>query len=147
MAPDRVIVAQDGDLVEIGEQVRIAGQVPAGMTFVDGLGIGDVGAAVLRDRRKLSADGVVVVVVGIDAHRGEVVAGPDLVNRGFVFDETSADILEAGRERVMLALKETAEDGVTDQTVLTQTIRRALGRYFYEVTQRKPVIIPVIMEV
>jgi ribonuclease J len=147
MAPERVIVAQDGDLVEIGEEVRIAGQVPAGMTFVDGLGIGDVGAAVLRDRRKLSADGVVVVVVGIDAHRGGVVAGPDLVNRGFVFDETSGDILEAGRQRVMLALKETAADGVTDQTVLTQAIRRALGRYFYEVTQRKPVIIPVIMEV
>jgi ribonuclease J len=102
---------------------------------------------VLRDRRKLSADGVVVVVVGIDAHRGGVVAGPDLVNRGFVFDETSADILEAGRQRVMLALEETAADGVTDQTVLTQAIRRVLGRYFYEVTQRKPVIIPVIMEV
>jgi ribonuclease J len=147
MAPDRVLVAQDGDVVEVGDVVRIAGRAPAGMTFVDGLGIGDVGEVVLRDRRKLAADGVVVVVVGVDAHRGDLVAGPDLVNRGFVFDETAGDILEEGRNRVMLALKETAADGVADPTVLHQTIRRTLGKYFYEVTQRKPVIVPVIMEV
>ena len=144
---ERILICEDGDLVDVGEEVRIAGRVPAGMTLVDGLGIGDVGQAVLRDRRKLSADGVVVVVVTIDAHRGEVVAGPDLVNRGFVFDETAADILAEGRNRVMLAIAEHGARGGFDRDVLAQTVRTALARYFREVTQRKPVILPVIMEV
>ncbi len=134
-------------MLEVGEKVEIVGRVPAGMTFVDGLGIGDVGEVVLRDRRKLSGDGVVVVVLAIDAHHGQFVSGPDIVNRGFVFEETSGDILEAARERVMLSLQESAEAEVTDRGVLEQNIRRVLGRYFYEATQRKPVILPVIMEV
>ncbi len=147
VAPDHVLICEDGDLVEVGEQVRIAGRIPAGMTFVDGLGIGDVGEVVLRDRRKLSADGVVVVVLTIDAHQGEIVAGPDIVNRGFVFDEAAGDILEEARNRVMLSLKESAGAKVVDRGMIEQHIRRTLGKYFYEVTQRKPVILPVIMEV
>jgi ribonuclease J len=147
VTPDHVVVAEDGDVLEVGEKVEIVDRVTAGMTFVDGLGIGDVGQAVLRDRRKLSADGVVVVVVGIDSHHGQVVAGPDLVNRGFIFDETDNDILEQGRDRVMLSLRESAAEEVVDRAVLEQNIRRTLGRYFYEVTQRKPVILPVIVEV
>jgi len=134
-------------VLEIGEKIEIVGRVPAGMTFVDGLGIGDVGEVVLRDRRKLSGEGVVVVVLAIDAHHGQVVSGPDIVNRGFVFEETSGDILEAARERVMLSLQGSAEAEVIDRGVLEQNIRRVLGRYFYEVTQRKPIILPVIMEV
>ena len=110
-------------------------------------GIGDVGEVVLRDRRKLSADGVVVVVVAVDSHHGQVLSGPDIVNRGFVFDETSGDILAAARERVMLSLQESAVAEVVDRSLLEQTIRRTLGKYFYEVTQRKPVILPVILEV
>ncbi len=147
IAPDHVLICEDGDVVEVGEEVRVVGRVPAGMTFVDGLGIGDVGEVVLRDRRKLSADGVVVVVVTIDAHHGEIVAGPDIVNRGFVFDETAGDILEEARNRVMLSLKESAAVELTDRGVIEKNIRRTLGKYFYEVTQRKPVILPVIMEV
>jgi ribonuclease J len=147
VTPEHVIVCEDGDVLEVGEKVEIVDRVTAGMTFVDGLGIGDVGQAVLRDRRKLSADGVVVVVVAIDSHHGEVVAGPDLVNRGFIFDETDNDILEQGRDRVMLSLRESAAEEVVDRAVLEQNIRRTLGRYFYEVTQRKPVILPIIVEV
>ena len=144
---DHVLIAEDGDVVEVGGTVAVVEQIPAGMTLVDGLGIGDVGEVVLRDRRKLSADGVVVVVVTIDSHHGDLVAGPDLVNRGFVFDGTSGDILEEARERVMLSLKESARSEVVDRGMLEQTIRRTLGRYFYDVTQRKPVILPVIVEV
>ncbi len=142
-----VLASVNEILVEVGEKVEIVDRVPAGMTFVDGLGIGDVGEVVLRDRRKLSGDGVVVVVVAIDAHHGEIVGGPDIVNRGFVFDETAGDILEAARERVMLSLEESAAAEVVDRGVLEQNIRRTLGRYFYDVTQRKPVILPVILEV
>jgi ribonuclease J len=90
---------------------------------------------------------VVVVVVAVDGHHGQVLSGPDIVNRGFVFDETSGEILEEARERVMLSLKDSAEAEVVDRGVLEQNIRRVLGRYFYEVTQRKPVILPVIVEV
>ena len=147
IAADHVLICEDGDVVEVGEKVHVIERAPAGMTLVDGLGIGDVGEVVLRDRRKLSADGVVVVVVAVDGHHGQVLAGPDIVNRGFVFDETSGDILEEARERVMLSLKDSAEAEVVDRGVLEQNIRRVLGKYFYEVTQRKPVILPVIVEV
>jgi ribonuclease J len=144
---DHVIICEDGDVVDVGERVGKTDRVQAGMTFVDGLGIGDVGGEVLRDRRKLAGDGVVVVVVTVDAHSGEIVAGPDVVNRGFVYDETSGDILEEARKRVMLSIEESSEAHVTDPSQLQQNVRRVLGRYFYEVTQRKPVILPVIMEV
>jgi ribonuclease J len=147
IAPDHVLICEDGDVLEVGEKVEIVDRAPAGMTFVDGLGIGDVGDVVLRDRRKLSSDGVVVVVIAIDAHHGQLVAGPDIVNRGFVFDGASGDILEAARERVMLSLQESAEAEVVDRSVLEQNVRRTLGKYFYEMTQRKPVILPVIVEV
>jgi ribonuclease J len=148
IAPDHVVICEDGDVVEVGERVRKVDRIQAGMTFVDGSGIGDVGGEVLRDRRKLAGDGVVVVVLTVDAHTGEVLAGPDIVNRGFVYEDTSADILEEGRKRVMLALSENASEAqVTDPSALQQSVRRVLGRYFYEVTERKPVILPVIMEV
>jgi ribonuclease J len=144
---DRILICEDGDVIEVGPEVRKVDQVRAGMTFVDGLGIGDVGGEVLRDRRKLAGDGVVVVVVTVDTQTGDVVSGPDVVNRGFVHDGTSADILEEARERVMLAFQESAAAQVTDRSVLQQNIRRVLKRYFFDVTQRKPVILPVIMEV
>jgi ribonuclease J len=145
--PDRILVCEDGDAVEVGDDVRIAERVQAGMIFVDGLGIGDIGGQVLRERRKLADDGVVVVVVTVEAKTGKIVAGPDLVNRGFVYDETSSDILAEGRERVMLAVRESADAGATNPDALQQAVRRVLRRYFSEVTQRKPVILPVIMEV
>ncbi len=142
-----MIIAEDGDVVEVGERVKVVDRVQAGMTFVDGLGIGDVGGSVLRDRRKLAGDGVVVVVLSVDGQTGKVIAGPDIVNRGFVYDETSGDILEEARKRVMLSLEGSAVAQVTDPSVLQQNVRRVLGKYFYEVTQRKPVILPVIREV
>ena len=147
IVPDHILICEDGDVVEVGETVRVVDEAPAGMTLVDGLGIGDVGQVVLRDRRKLSSDGVVVAVIAIDAHHGQLVAGPYIVNRGFVFDETSGDILEEARERVMLSLRDSAQAEVVDRVVLEQNVRRTLNKYFYEVTQRKPVILPVIMEV
>ncbi|MGZ8566324.1 MAG: ribonuclease J [Actinomycetota bacterium] len=147
IARDRVLISEDGDVLEIGESVEKIDRVQAGMTFVDGLGIGDVGGEVLRDRRKLAGDGVVVVVVTVDSQTGRIVSGPDVVNRGFVHEGSSADILEEARERVMLAFEESAVAEVTDPSVLQQNVRRVLKRYFFEVTQRKPVILPVIMEV
>jgi ribonuclease J len=144
---DRTLVCEDGDVVEIGEDVRVVSRVQAGMILVDGLGIGDVGDVVLRDRRKLADDGVVVVVVSADAHTGEVLAGPDIISKGFIHDETSAEMLEEARERTLASLREVAADEVSDPNILKQHVRRTLGRYLFEVTKRKPIIIPVIMEV
>ena len=144
---DHVIIAEDGDSVEIGETVRLGDRVPAGMTFVDGLGIGDVGAVVLRDRRKLADDGIVVVVVTVDSLSGDVIAGPDVINRGFVFEETAEPLLAEARHRTLLALKESSAEGVTDPGVLKQHVRSALRRFFMETTERKPIIVPVIVEV
>ena len=144
---DHVIICEDGDRVEVGEKVEIVDRVQAGMTFVDGLGIGDIGGEVLRDRRKLAGDGVVVVVVTVDSQTGELVGGPDIVNRGFVYEEASQDILDEARERVVATIGETADARVIDPSALQHEIRRTLGRYFNEVTQRKPVILPVVMEV
>jgi ribonuclease J len=144
---ERILICEDGDVLRVAHEVDKVDRVRAGMTFVDGLGIGDVGGEVLRDRRKLAGDGVVVVVVGVDMQSGDIVSGPDVVNRGFVHEETSADILEEARKRVMLAFQESASAHVTDPSVLQQNVRRVLKRYFFEVTQRKPVILPVIMEV
>jgi ribonuclease J len=147
MAEDRILVVEDGDSVRVGETLRLGERVSVGMTFVDGLGIGDVGEVVLRDRRKLAGDGIVIVVVTVDSRSGEILAGPDVINRGFVFDDVAADVLDEARERTILSLKESAAEEVSDPSVLKQHIRRALGKYFFEVTQRKPVIVPVIMEV
>jgi ribonuclease J len=144
---ERILICEDGDVVEVGDQLEVADRVPAGMTLVDGLGIGDVGEVVLRDRRKLAGDGVAVVVVTADAHTGEVLAGPDIITRGFVHDETSEEILDEARERVVMSLKEVAQEEIGDPGILKQHIRRALGKYFFEVIQRKPIIVPVIMEV
>jgi ribonuclease J len=88
-----------------------------------------------------------VVVVTVDSQTGELVGGPDIVNRGFVYEEASQDILDEARDRVIAAIGESAQAHVVDPSALQQEIRRALGRYFNEVTQRKPVILPVVMEV
>jgi len=144
---DRILIVEDGDTVNLGETLERGPRVTAGMTFVDGLGIGDVGEVVLRDRRKLSEEGIVLVVVTVDAHTGEVLAGPDIVNRGFVFDDAAGPILDEAARRVLASLREAEAEEVSDPQVLKQHIRRSVGKYFYEQTKRKPVIVPVIMEV
>jgi ribonuclease J len=144
---DRIFIVEDGDTVELGETLRRGDRVPSGMIFVDGLGIGDVGEVVLRDRRKLAEDGIVVVVVTVDSHTGEVLAGPDLINRGFVFDDTAGPILDEAARRVLASLQEAEAEEVSDPQVLKQHIRRSVGKYFFEQTKRKPVVVPVIMEV
>ena len=144
---DHVLIAQDGDSVEIDEECRFGERVPAGLTFVDGIGIGDVGPVVLRDRRRIAADGILFVVVAVDAHHGDLVGGPDIVNRGVVDEEASPDVLERARELVMLSLKESAAQEVTDPLVLQQNVRSTLRKFFWEQTKRKPTVVPVILEV
>jgi ribonuclease J len=144
---ERILIVEDGDTVHLGEEVRRGQRVPSGMTFVDGLGIGDVGEVVLRDRRKLAGDGIVVVVVTVDKRSGEILAGPDVINRGFVFEDASESLLEEARERTVRSLEQSASDDARDPGMLSQSVRTALRKYFFESTKRKPMIVPVIMEV
>jgi ribonuclease J len=145
---DHVFVCEDGDVVELdGGKLQRGEEVPAGVVFVDGLGVGDVGDAVLRDRRKLGGEGFVHVLVTIESQTGKVLAGPDIVTRGFVYEPESGDLIEEAKARVLAALERTAADGVIDTMILKQHMRSAAAALFKERTQRRPVIIPTVMEV
>ena len=145
---ERILVCEDGDVVELLEgRARKAGQVHAGMVFVDGLGVGDVGDAVLRDRRKLGGEGFVHIVATVEAQTGKVLAGPDIIQRGFVYEPEATELMEEARQRVLEALERAAVEGVQDPAILKQQMRQAASTLFKERTQRRPVIIPTVMEI
>lgn len=145
---ENINIVEDGDVIElIGGKVRRGDKVPAGMVLVDGLGVGDVGPVVLRDRRHLSQDGVIVCVLTIDSQNGEILAGPDLITRGFVFEEQSREILDEAADKVLDALEILEAEQVTDWGAIKKEARRALGSFVWERTRRRPMILPVIMEI
>jgi ribonuclease J len=144
----RILMAEDGDVLELADgRVRKGKRVPAGMVLVDGLGVGDVGPVVLRDRRVLAGDGIVMCVVTIDAQTGEVLAGPDLISRGFVHEQESREFLDEAADLVADALEELEQDHVTDWALIKKACRRTLGEFVWQQTRRRPMILPVIMEV
>ena len=120
--------------------------VPAGYMYVDGI-VGDIGHGVLRDRRALAEEGVVVVIVTIDARTGEVVTGPEIVTRGWVYAPEAEDLLEDARAAVRDSLADAAREGATDFETIRRHARRSLGRFIDERTRRRPIVIPVVMEV
>jgi ribonuclease J len=144
---DRILLAEDGDVVELTEQgIDFAGEVPAGYLYVDGI-VGDVGQGVLRDRRVLAEEGVVVLVVTIDAKSGEVLTGPEIITRGWVYAPEAEELLGEARQVVLAALEECADSGVVDFETLRRRARSALGKFVSERTKRRPMIVPVVMEV
>jgi len=146
-----VIVAQDGDIIEVSAEsgARIVEHAPCGNVYVDGTGVGDVGQIVLRDRRVLSSDGVIVVVLTVDAETGEPLAGPDIISRGFVYERESEALMEAARARVGQAfVKHSQARGHTaDWNYLKNKIRDTLSEFIYEQNHRRPMILPVVVEV
>ena len=141
-------IVEDGDVLELTDgKVTRGASVQAGMVLVDGLGVGDVGPVVLRDRRVLAGDGILVCVVTIDSHNGEVLAGPDLISRGFVFEEQSRDLLDEAADRVADALETLEGDQMTDWGVIKKTCRRALGEFVWQSTRRRPMLLPIVIEV
>jgi ribonuclease J len=119
--------------------------VPAGFLYVDGI-VGDVGHGVLRDRRVLAEEGVIVVVVAVDAQSGEVLTGPEIITRGWVYAPEAEDLLAEARQRVLESLEEAAEEGAIDFETLKRHVRQAVGRFVNERTKRRPMIVPVVME-
>ncbi len=142
-----VLLAEDGDVVELSDGgIDFAGEVPAGYLYVDGT-VGDVGRGVLRDRRVLSEEGVVMVTVIVDPRSGEVLGGPDIVTRGWVFEREAAGLIDEARQAVVDRLKEGAAEGATDPESVKRHMRSALGRFVQQRTRRRPMIVPVVMEV
>ncbi len=144
----RIFVAENGQIIEIGKKkANIAGKVTAGKVLVDGLGVGDVGNIVLRDRKQLSQDGIMIVVVTINKESGEVVAGPDIVTRGFVYVRESEQLIENAKLKVKEALDLCFRKNITEWAVIKSQVRDKLGKHLYEKTGRRPMILPIIMEV
>lgn len=143
----RVIMCEDGDVVSLTEEgASVTGEVPAGYLYVDGI-IGDVTHGVLRDRRVLAEEGIVVVVVTIDPHAGEVVADPQIVSRGWTHPPESDEMLEEAAKATSDALAELGAEGLAEAEVVRRRVRSAVGRVVNERTRRRPMIMPVVMEV
>jgi ribonuclease J len=146
VADDHVVVCTDGDQIVLDDSgMRIAGQVPAGYLFVDGI-IGDVGQGVLRDRRVLAEEGVVVVVVTVDEKTGGILLGPEVITRGWVYAPEAEPLLAECADVVRQAIKEAFAKGATDIEALQRVVRRAAGKFVNESTKRRPMIVPVVME-
>jgi ribonuclease J len=144
---DRVFLLDMGDCLRFTPSgAEVVDRVPAGMVLVDGIGLGDVGDAVLRDRRHLSQDGVVIITTAIDMQSGELLAGPDIISRGFVYERESNGLLEEARQRVVQELSEAVLQGVEIST-LKSAVRKSASKLLYERTGRRPVILPIILEV
>ncbi len=143
-----IIIDEIGKVVEFSNGVaKFAGTVPAGRVLVDGTGVGDVGSIVLRDRKHLAQDGLIVVVATIDGASGTLVAGPDIVSRGFVYVRESEPLMEQTRLTARKVLEECAEDHITEWGTIKSRVKEALSKLLYERTKRSPMILPVIMEV
>lgn len=145
---ENIFILENGQVLEFTkETANIAGYVQSGNILVDGLGVGDVGNIVLRDRKHLSEDGLIVVVVTMSKQDGKVVSGPDIVSRGFVYVRESEDLMEEARNIVKSSLEECEKKGITDWATLKSNIRDSLRSYLYEKIKRNPMILPIIMEV
>jgi ribonuclease J len=145
---ENIMIGENGTVFEFTQDsAAIAGKVTSGQVLVDGLGVGDVGNIVLRDRKQLSQDGILIVVVAMDREAGVIMGGPDIVSRGFVYVRESEGLMEEAKERVKSALYDQLERGTTEWAVLKSGVRDVLGKFLYDKTRRRPMILPIIMEV
>ncbi|BCZ48225.1 ribonuclease J [Clostridium gelidum] len=142
-----LLIPENGDIIEVARNyIKKNGTVISGQVFVDGLGVGDVGNIVLRDRKHLSQDGILTIVVTIEKQSGKVVSGPDIISRGFVYVRESEGLMDEAREIVKSVLRDCEERQITDWATLKSKMRDELREFLYEKTKRKPMILPIIME-
>lgn len=146
-AKDHVVDAEDGDILEIKkETVKLTGSIDVQNVYVDGLGVGDVGHIILRDRQKMNEEGVVVVVVSVDQHTGKLASDVDIISRGFVFEEMAKDILDQAKDVVKDALEKHSHKS-SDFRFVRKIIEEGLEKFFNETTERRPLILPVVVEI
>ena len=148
MDPRRIVISDVGKVIELtAKTAKVNGTVPAGKVFVDGYGVGDVGAVVLRDRQHLAQDGMIVVVVSMSGEDGQLISGPDIITRGFVYVKESEGLLEELRRVAVDALDRCRDRNIRDWSSIKGEIKGDLSGYLYKKTKRNPMILPVIMEV
>ncbi len=148
MERSNVIIGSIGNVIESdGVNMSVTGQVTAGRVFVDGLGVGDVGSIVIRDRKHLAQDGLIIAVATIELESGTVLAGPDIVSRGFVYVRESEELMDAAKEILAKTLNECLDSNVREWNTIKTRMKDALGDYIYSKTKRRPMILPIIMEI
>ena len=148
MTRDHILVGENGFIFEFTkERGKVVGRINWGVVMVDGLGVGDVGNIVLRDRRQLSQDGILIVVVTMNRETGKIVVGPDVVSRGFVYVRESEALMDEAKTRVLQALKHCAEEKISDWSTIKINVKDALAQFLFEQTRRRPMILPIIMEI
>ena len=144
---ENIFLNENGGILELTRNTaKLNGKVQSGIVLIDGLGVGDVGNIVLRDRQQLSREGVIIVVVTINRSSGRMVSGPDFVSRGFVYVRESEELMDTARRRVFSALKKCEDEHITEWSSIKTTIRDVLGRFIFDATRRRPMILPIIME-
>ena len=145
---DDVFILQSGDVLSLDDNsASITGKVPVGAVLVDGLGVGDVGNVVLRDRQHLAEDGILIVVMSLDGASGELLAGPDIVSRGFVYVKESDELLDEARKLIEKAVLGCLKKNITDWGKIKGTIKDTLSEFVWKKTKRRPMILPIIMEI
>ena len=143
-----IFISEIGKVLELDKKsAAFAGSVPSGKVLVDGSGVGDIGSVVLRDRKHLAEDGLVVVVATIDFHSRYLVSGPDIVSRGFVYVKESEALMDGARKVAALTVEKTLAKGGCDYTQIKNNIREDLAKYIFRETKRKPMILPILMDV
>ena len=148
VSKENIFIMSSGDVMELNKEgAAITGKVPVGEILVDGLGVGDVGNIVLRDRQHLAEDGILIVVLALDQYSDQLVSGPDIVSRGFVYVRESDELMEEARVVVDLAVHNCLDRGVTDWGKIKSGIKDSLGDYVWKKTKRAPMILPIVMEV
>ncbi len=145
---ENIFIADNGTVLETdGNEMKITGQVTAGRVLIDGLGVGDVGSVVLRDRRHLAEDGLIIVVAAVDKTAGKVVSGPDIVSRGFVYVRESEELMEESRNLMRSAMEKTLTPNVREWNTVKGVMKDTLGSFIFQKTRRSPMILPIIMEI
>ncbi len=148
MNPRNILIGEIGTVFEFtGKTCKVNGTVPAGKVFVDGTGVGDVGSVVLRDRKHLAEDGMIVVCVNLSSEDGSVITGPDIITRGFIYVKESEDLMEELRNVAMEAIERCQRKRVKDWSAIKSAIKNDLSGYLFKATKRNPMILPVIMEI
>lgn len=146
--PNNIIIADNGKTLEVSEKaIKVAGEVTSGMVFVDGTGVGDVGSVVLRDRTKLAEDGIVIIVLSMDRTTGDVVSGPEVITRGFVYVRESEQMLDQTRRLCEDVVADCMYDRIVDHGTIKNRLRDAVSKHIYQTTRRSPMVLPIIMEV
>ena len=127
--------------------IKVAGSDPAGKVFVDGLGVGDVGSIVLRDRKHLGQDGLIIIVASLDVYDGHVISGPDIVSRGFVYVRESEGLLDEVRKLALSILEDCAEKNIHEWGIIKNRLREEISKLISQKTRRSPMILPILQEV